>query len=45
MGFVRVHVSAGGRRSIDHRITPEANLVLVAVPSPGIETIFPSGSR
>ena len=54
LSFIRIHVGhtpttpltppPGGWRSIDHRVTPEANLVLVAVPSPGIETIFPSSS-
>ena len=44
LGFIRVHIShtfptplvflPGGRRPIDHRVTPEANLVFVAVPSP-----------
>ena len=51
LDFIRVHSShaptapsmflAGGWRSIDHSVTPEANLVLVAVSSPRIESIFP----
>ena len=55
LDFIQVHVSQaptapsvflpGGWRSIDHSVTPEANLVLVAVPSPRIETISPSSSR
>ena len=55
LGFVRVHISyapatplmflAGGWRSIDHRVTPQANLVFVTVPSPRIETTFPSRNR
>jgi len=55
LDFIHIHVSqapttpsmflAGGWRSIDHSVTPEANLVLVAVPSPRVETNSPSSSR
>jgi len=52
MCFICLHVGHAplvlvARRwgSIDHRVTSEADLVLVAVPPPGVKTIIPSSSH